>query len=42
MFPQKSKLTEEDYRQDKTQSGKTDKPADESDDTKTDFPENPK
>ena len=35
------KLTEEDYRQDMTLSGKTDQQADESDYNKTDFPENP-
>ena len=34
-------MTEQDYRQDKKLSGKTDKQADQYKDTQTDFPENP-
>ena len=34
-------MTEQDYRQDKKLSGKTDKPADQYKYTQTDFPENP-
>ena len=40
-FPRKSNLTEDNYRQDKKLSGKTDKEADETNDNTTDFPDNP-